>query len=378
MSIISPRLRSSLLLALVALTGCGTNFFVPPATTGPGTTTPSTSASFAYVANLTTSTIAGYALGTGALVAVSGSPYALVLPPTSLVVTPANTFLYVGSIGAIFGYALSSTGQLTALNSGNPLAAASVISLDVSPDGKWLFALDANGVNIDLFSINTSTGALASATGGAFAVTGKGPAVPTFIKASPNGAFVAAAMGTGGVVLFPFNTTTGVFGTPNLLAGGIQTSDNGVAFDNSSAFLFVAQSGVGNGLAVFTIASGGALASVAGSPFPAGTDPYSVLLNAAGTLAYLANRGDGTISGYSVAIGGILTPLSSSPYPSGSLVTSLGRDNTAKYLLAASQGGSSDLTMYSFDPATPGKLNTLTTTATGTDPTGAHAVALTH
>jgi hypothetical protein len=46
--------------------------------------------------------------------------------------------------------------------------------------------------------------------------------------------------------------------------------------------------------------------------------------------------------------------------------------------MAAAVGGSPDLTMYSFDITTPGKLDPATSKATGTDPAGAVAIALTH
>ena len=101
-------------------------------------------------------------------------------------------------------------------------------------------------------------------------------------------------------------------------------------------------------------------------------------VNKAGTDVYVANRGDGTISGFSVATSGTLTALSGSPYTSGTGVTALATDSSGDYLLAAANGGSPDLTMYSFDTTTVGKLNLVTTTATGTDPTGPVAVAATH
>ena len=59
-------------------------------------------------------------------------------------------------------------------------------------------------------------------------------------------------------------------------------------------------------------------------------------------------------------------------------MNSLGIDKTGKYLLAGAFGGGPDISMYSFDAATPGKLNLVTSTASGTDPAGVTAVALTH
>jgi len=146
----------------------------------------------------------------------------------------------------------------------------------------------------------------------------------------------------------------------------------------ASTYLYIARSGTGGGLAAYAIGTGGALSAVVGSPFTAGTQPYSVVVNLAGTDVYTANRGDGTISGFSVASSGTLTALSGSPYTSGSAVTALARDKSASYLLAASNGGSPDLTMYSFDSSIVGKLDLSATTTTGTDPTGAVAIATTH
>jgi 6-phosphogluconolactonase (cycloisomerase 2 family) len=129
---------------------------------------------------------------------------------------------------------------------------------------------------------------------------------------------------------------------------------------------------------VFAIGSGGSLNEISGSPFASGGQAYTVALDNTGKYLYAANRTNGTIYGYSIGTGGGLTALGGSPYTSGLLVTSLGTDSSGDYLLAAANGGNPDLSMYSFDTTTPGKLDLATSTATGTDPVGAVAVALTH
>jgi len=63
------------------------------------------------------------------------------------------------------------------------------------------------------------------------------------------------------------------------------------------------------------------------------------------------------------------------PYMSGSAVIALAVDNSGDYLLAASNGGSYDLMMYSYDSTTPGALDLSAATATGTGPI---AIAATH
>lgn len=357
-----------------ALTGCG-NFFVYPGSSGSGSTT----TSFAYFANATTNTVSGYALATGTPTAVTGSPYSLGISPTSLVVTPGNTFLYVGSIGALFGFSINTTtGALTALNSGQALAAPTIVSMDVSPDGNWLLGLDASGITVTEYAINTSTGLLTPATGASYSTTGTGASTPHAIRFAPSGGLVFAALGNGGDAVFTFNTSTGALVQTQSLAASTTASDNALIVDSTSSHLYVARSGDGSGINAYTIGTSGALTGISGAPFASGAGPYALTIDKTGAYLYAANRTDGTISGYTIATSGALTTISGSPFASGVLTTSLGRDSLGKYIVAASQGGSSDLSLYTFDSTTLGKLNLSATSTTGTDPTGAVAVAMTH
>lgn len=361
--------------AVGLLSGCA-GFFVYP---GSGSSSGSTTSDYVYVANGTTNTIAGFAVGSGTLTAVTNSPYSLSVSPTAVAVNPGNTILYVGSSAFIFAYSISSTGALSILNNGQAVASANVVSMDISPDGQWLFALDGNGISIDEFQINNTTGALTQQAGAAYSIT-NAVVLPRAIKVAPNGGFVFAALGTAGDLVFTLNETTGVItSSQKLSTGSAETSDNALAVSPSSNYLYIGRSGTNGGLAVFAIASGtGALSSISGSPFSAGTQPYSVVLNQAGTAVYVANRGDSTISGYAIGSNGTLTAISGSPFTSGSSVAALAVDKSGKYLAAAAAGGSPDLTLYSFDSTTAGKLDFATSSTTGTDPTGAVAIAATH
>jgi 6-phosphogluconolactonase (cycloisomerase 2 family) len=260
------------------------------------------------------------------------------------------------------------------------VAIANIVSMDVSPDGQWLLALDSpipGAAQIDIFQINSSTGALASASATPIAITNVA-IVPKMIKIAPNGSLVFAALGSGGDFVFNFDTSTGsLFNSQNLTVSS-QTSDNGLAVDSTTTHLYIARSGAGGGVRVFTIAGSGTLNEISGSPFASGGQAYTVVLDNTGKYAYAANRTNGTIYGYSIGTNGTLTALGGSPYTSGKLLTSLGMDNSGKYLLAAASGGSPDLSMYSFDSTTPGKLDLVTGIATDTNPAGAVVVVLTH
>lgn len=359
------------------LTGCA-GFFVYPGSSSSGTG--STSTDFVYVGNATTNTLAGFAVGTDTLTAVSSSPYTLGITPTALAVNPDDTILYVASSAYIYAYSISSSGALSILNSGYYVANANVVSMDISPDGQWLFALDGNGVSIDEFQINNTTGALTQQTGAAYSIT-TSVVVPHQIKVSPNGDFVFLALGTAGDLVYTLNESTGVIASSQQLAAPSTTSsDNALAVSPSSNYLYIARSGTDGGLAVYAIASGtGALSVLSGSPYSAGTQPYAVTVKLDGTAVYVANREDSTISGYTISTStGVPTAISGSPFSAGSEVAGLAADRSGDYIVAIANGGSPDLALYSFDTTTTDKLDLETSTTTGTDPTGAVALAVTH
>ena len=359
-------------MILPVFTGC-TGFFPP--------------VNQVYVLNQTTKSVGGFVVGTGTLKAVNNSPIVLGSQPFAEVVTPNDAFLYVAGQASISLYLINSDGSLSAPSGGAVQNAVTAASLAVSPDGQWLIALDSLTQQLDIYQINATTGALTAAAGSPAAYSipsGAGQWQPSMVQVSPDGTLIFAALGTAGDAAFTFNTTTGLATSSQYLPNvNASTGDYGLAVDPKTAYLYIARSGTNGGVGVYTIGAGGALNSVTGSPFAAGSGTFSVTLDSTGTYVYAANRTTGTISGYTITAGttpaGLtLTPLSGSPYASGVSVQSLGIDRTGKYLLAAAVGGGPDLTMYSFDITTPGKLDPATSINTDTDPAGAIAGALTH
>lgn len=343
-----------------------------------------TTSNAVYIANQAASSIGAFAIGTGKLAAVNGSPLAAGYKPLCMAVNPANTLLYVGASNGIFVYFRNSDGSLTTPTTGSQPAGVFATSIAISPDGQWLIALDGTTQQLDIFQITASTGALTSVTAPATYSTQSGTWQPSEVHVSPDGTLIFAALGTAGDAVFTFNTATGVAVSSQLLqTGNAATGDYGLAINSTTTYVYIARSGTNGGVAVYSIGSGGALTPVTGSPFAAGNGTFSLVLDISGTYVYAANRTDGTISGYTIVPGTTtaalaLKPLGGSPYVSGSGVQALGVDSTGKYLLAVAVNGAPDLTMYSFDITVPGKLDPATSVATGTDPAGAVALALTH
>ncbi len=250
---------------------------------------------YVYVANATASTLSGFSLSPGALTPVANSPYTLPFTPTAVAVNPANTYLYVGTSTAIYGYSIGAGGALTPLNA----VIVPVQSMDISPDGQWLFVLDGNGQSIDEFQITLTTGILNL---GPTTIYSGSVMTPRAIKIAPNGAYVFVALGTGGDLVYTFNTaaTSGALTNPlTLPAPTSPLSDNALAVSPDSSTLYIARSNSTSAgtVAAYSIGSGGSLTFKAQGT--TGVQPYSVVVNVAGTNVYVANRSDGTISGFS-------------------------------------------------------------------------------
>ena len=387
----------ALLGAMFWLTGCA-GFFSDPNSTS--STAGSTTGDYIYVVNNTTDTVSGFSLGTGSLTAVTGSPYALTagLSPTSVVVTRPDSFVYVGGAGQIECFSIGSGGQLTSVSGGGTTTTGTVYSMQTSPDGQWLLSLSYSSTtlaaDVTVYSINTSTGVLTQES--AVAITfNAGAAIgtvsPKVLQMAPSGAFVAAALGTGGDALFTFATSTGTLTqTANILpasSSGTYLSDNALTFSAASNLLFVGTNGLTAGssyISSYSFNSSGVFSGAATQKIATGNAPNSLTLDSSGVYLYSANLSSGTITGYSYAASTAqLTALTTSPFTTSPGVTALVRDKSDDYIIAVSGSGgvttgANDVTLYGFDAYTKGQLDPIGVAISGTDPAGSTAVAATY
>ena len=379
------------LIGLLLLSGCG-NFFTPQTSGTTSTTTGNTAAGdVLYFMNASQSSISAYSVATtGALTAVTNSPYSIGLVPTSIAVTPGNTFLYVGTATGILGYSIGTGGVLTELNS-NTAEAADVfapVSMQVDSTGNYLMAAAENVSTtlpeVALYTINASSGKLTAATGSPYTVkAGNGTTntvpgnAPYQLCITPNNAYVYLTLGGGGMEILTFDATNVTLADTgnhlDLLNGG--SGEYGVLSNPTSTVLYVAEIGVG--LRALSIATGGGLTEVTGSPFKTGNGPTGLVLDSSGDYLYVTNKGDSTISGYSLSASGGLTALGSSPFGTGSLPLAMSLDQSKKFLAVANSGGNPDLDVYAFDSTTVGKLD-LVSSETATVAQGTSQVAGTH
>jgi DNA-binding beta-propeller fold protein YncE len=349
----------------ILLSGCG-QFFFKQTTPPPGST-----GNYLYVANSTASTIAGFSIGTSSLSATSNSPYGLGVTPSALAVTPSGSFLYAASLaGAIYGYSIASSGVPVILNNGSAVVSQiSPVAIKVDPSGSWLIAVDLTPAAY-LFAIDTSTGLLTS--------EGTVPldaGTPNRIVFTPDDTLVYVSLGTGGVDILTFSSSTGALTKTNLIVKPKQAvnADLGMAVDPGGKYLFVAETGL-NGLRALSIASGGVLTELSGSPYATGLGPSGVLVDSTGSYVYVANRTANNISGFLLSTTGALTQISGSPFTTGTNPVDLAEDTTNTYIAVACSGGTPDLQVFTLGTTTAGALDSFATATTGTDPTGAAAI----
>jgi 6-phosphogluconolactonase (cycloisomerase 2 family) len=379
------------ILALGWTTGCA-GFWVNPGSSN-GNNSNSSSGDIVYVANASPSadsgSLIGFTVASGSLTQVTGSTYSLTFIPQAMAITPNNSYLYVaGSNSEIYCFTLNSDGSIATVIGVADLTSpfVPVVAMDISPDGQWLVGLAADNQSLYEFQITSSTGALLLINKITYPVTSGATAIARQVKFAPNGNYLFAALDTAGFVAYTFDTSSssGALTNPQTpLSWSSIASANALAVSPNSEYLYIAiSSGTTGSLAAYSIGSSGPNVTLTevGLPAAAGTQPYSVAVNTAGTDVYVANRGSNSISGFSIGSGGTLTQLNMSPYTSdtGVNVTALAVDNSGKYLLSVANGGSPDLTQYSYDSSGNLVLPTSASTGSGTEPAGAIALATTH
>jgi 6-phosphogluconolactonase (cycloisomerase 2 family) len=374
--ILSMAFAAAALVFTGALTGCA-GFWQPITTTTMNNTG---IGDFVYVGKNSSTTLAGYQIGTGGTLTAIGSGLTVGAAPTSLVISPNNEFLYAGTISGIYAYSISSTGALSALNGGNAIAVFSIAAMDISADGNWLVAITTTPVTGSagyLYQISSTTGLIVG-TGGA-QLTAPATGIGQSVQFAPNEAgatvsTIAASFGTAGIYTYTFLTSTTSGGYQAVISQlpvstlVANASDNGLIWNSAgTAIYFVSGGGSDSTLYSYAVNSTtgvigtSALGSI--STGATGTNPTALSFDSSGTYIYVTNSGTlvtqgSTISGFTVTSSGsstTFTALSTSPFPTNGTDPSA-IINAGSYILAVNQTGPPDLLLYTVDSTTPGRL----------------------
>jgi 6-phosphogluconolactonase len=382
-------LRATAIVALgtittvLGLTGCSGFFTAIDNNPGGG------ASSFAYVTH-TGGTLAEYSLTSGVLASLSGSPITVPVLPTAIAVSPNNDFVYVGTGTGVFLYTVNSDGTLTEgnnntiiyLNTG--LSSPVIRSMVVDPTSSWLIMAYQNSTELDALQVDPTSGLPVTSTA-------YSPSVPlTYAAPNPELAIssankqVFAALGTGGTNAFGFNpkSSTSPWGsTVAIPLAAANTSDNAVAVDPSSTYLFVAEANNS------TATSAGKVRMIATAnlgtdlgAYTTGVGPSAVLADLSGAYVYVANQTDGTISGYTITKASNSLTAMAATFPTTASPIALVEDHSKTYVMALGGKGNPNFWLYNFDTTTnDGTLDITSTKSTSTsNPALANGIAVTY
>jgi 6-phosphogluconolactonase (cycloisomerase 2 family) len=287
-------------------------------------------------------------------------------------------FAYVANNGdgTISAYTIDSTsGKLTPV-AGSPYpdgTAPAAVSL--APNGKFAFSASDSGTKIHAFTINQSTGQLTEVAHSPFSTGFKtGSAFPDIAVDSQSAHLYLASAGDARVAGFAIDPTSGGL-TP--LTGSPYTAGAGAgaipAFSPDGKFLYVMDQGAtgtgANSVSGYSIGSDGSLTAIAGSPFPAGTDPSWISFTPDGKFAYVADTGVDKISAYSVsATTGALTALATPTVTTDEHPQDLTIDTAGKHLYVPVANGSAAGAIQVFTIDADGTLAAVGSTPAGVTP----------
>ena len=323
---------------------------------------------FAYIAN--DDHVAGYAIdpATGTLTEVSGSPFTSGTSFTSplaaanrIAVDPTGKFVYVANYDTndVSGYTINSTtGFLTQIAGSAFPAGTNPSAVAIDPTGRFAYVPNSFDDDVSEYTIDSSTGAL-SQIGSPVAAD----LTPDAVAVNPTGEFAYVTnFDSDNVSVYTIDSATGALKeekSDSPIDSG--TSPVAVTVDPTGQFVYVTNfgnvvdPGSVSAYSIITFPPGhaGALNPIVGSPFSAGFAPDAVAVELSGRFAYAANFFSGDITAYDIvtAVGALNEISVVSPFSAGTNPLSIAVDPTGKFAYVANFG-SSDLSAFMVDPPT--------------------------
>ena len=220
--------------------------------------------------------IASFAINSnvGTLVAVNGSPFGPFKPyPQCYGLAPNGKFAYEGSIGSgLQSFILDgTTGAVTA---GGTITFAAT-ACDIDPSSKFMYVSD--GSVIAGYTVDSMSGAL-RAIGGT-PMTLSDPFTLLGVRIDPTGKFLYVTR-KDAIYAFAIDSSNGelttVRGSPFTVASATDRLATRIAIDPSGRFAYVPSGNSSNVYALSIDPFSGALTPITGSPFTAGTSPWTI------------------------------------------------------------------------------------------------------
>ncbi len=332
--------------------------------------------------------IVGASIVSGSLTTISGSPWLVSGVPYSMAIAPNGSFLVVSTITGVYSFPITSG----VLGTGVLVSQVEAYGVQVDTTSSWILESipGTGGFALDAVPVNSTTGASpGAAQTQSYGVT-NAALQPNQMVISGDDANIFVALGSGGTAVVSFNHSAASGTNPLASSGAVIGVENAgqalsVAVDPGASprLLYIGEtladptSGTSGGLRVFNYSSlaGGSPTQATGSPIASGgLAPNFILPLSTGTYAgdyvYVANGAGqsaaGNVTGFNITAGSgaAYTIATDTSTAAGAQPLGLAEDSTGSYVFAVGSLGSPYFDAYSFDPATPGKLDSQVTTTT--------------
>lgn len=253
-----------------------------------------------------------------------------------------NAYTIGGSVSG-----LPSGLQVTLRNNGGD-------ALTVSANGAFTFATSvAHGGS---YSVTVGTqpvgGTCTVSSGSGSNLTANVSSVSVSCTVPTTSWFYVPDYGSAQVLGYSLNRSTGALSSIPGSPWAAGSNNRWLATNPARTFLYSANTGA-NTVSAYTVnASTGALTPVAGSPYATGTTPTSVEVSPNGKFAYVTNANGASVSGYTIdQITGALTPMPGSPFAAGSLPTKITFTPQSTFAYVVNQNDSL-VQAFAIDPVT--------------------------
>jgi 6-phosphogluconolactonase (cycloisomerase 2 family) len=291
---------------------------------------------FVYTNNddLVRNTVSAFAVGSnGSLTQIPGSPFSTggsgldggLFAANRVTTCVVGNFLYAANTGSstISGFSINPlTGFLTPLpNSPYPMGQFSFFdfSLACSPDGRFLFAGNGNGLPLLAMFRIAADGSLTTVVGSPLIVS----STTRCLKVTADGRFLVASLRNAIVASFSISANGSLAPAGTILTGG-QTA--GLEINCAGNLIFGGDAVPDTtSVRVLNLASDGTLSETALSPFliPPGRNSNVVALSPDERFLFVSNQQSNTVTALNVGPGGALSPVPGSPFnnPGFSLIS---------------------------------------------------------
>jgi 6-phosphogluconolactonase len=275
--------------------------------------------------------------------------------PVNSMVIAKQQFLYVpvGGLSQVQAFSINPTsGALTAISGSPYTAQAAADTVTTDPGGRFLFVGGRFSNAISVYQIDPTDGTLTLTPGSPFTSFDVAFSSSLTVEASGQFLYVGQTFSTNPVVVFSINQSTGalteIAGSPFQLGVSVLQADPTAEF-----LLGIADSTGASGDAhihVFSInGTTGMPTAVVGSPFATVNTPFGLTVQPSGNFVYpsVADSSDAVTSleGYQLnPTTGALTAISGSPFTSLPSVSGCQFDQSGVYAFCMNTGGFSVLT----------------------------------